>query len=141
MREAAAFFLGDHDFRNFCKVRVWKTPCTASLCMLLLTLVLPPSAASGAVAYRPLRLNTLCRSLCRACCPPPDLPHCSPPLPPQVDVAQVTNFRRRVLDFTLEPLPGCAWGGRRLLQLNIRGTAFLWHQVGGAGEGGWQGHG
>lgn len=47
----------------------------------------------------------------------------------QVDVAQVQNFRRSILDFRIEELPGCAWGGRRLLQLHIRGTAFLWHQV------------
>ena len=47
----------------------------------------------------------------------------------QVDVAQVQNFRRSILDFRLEPFPGCAWGGRALLQLHIRGTAFLWHQV------------
>ena len=26
MREAASFFLGDHDFRNFCKVRCWLEP-------------------------------------------------------------------------------------------------------------------
>ena len=52
---------------------------------------------------------------------------CSPS--EQVDVAQVTNFRRRVLDCRVEELPACAWGGRRLLQLHIRGTAFLWHQV------------
>ncbi|KAL4432546.1 hypothetical protein ABPG77_000483 [Micractinium sp. CCAP 211/92] len=65
MREAAAHFLGEHDFRNFCKV----------------------------------------------------------------DVAQVQNFTRRVLDFRIEELPGCGWGGRALLQLHIRGTAFLWHQV------------
>lgn len=65
MREAAAHFLGEHDFRNFCKV----------------------------------------------------------------DVAQVQNFTRRVLDFRIEELPGCCWGGRALLQLHIRGTAFLWHQV------------
>jgi hypothetical protein len=56
----------------------------------------------------------------------------------QLDVAQVTNFRRRVLDFRLEELPGCGWGGRRLLQLHIRGTAFLWHQVRWALL--WQGH-
>ncbi|KAL4436896.1 hypothetical protein ABPG75_004035 [Micractinium tetrahymenae] len=65
MREAAAHFLGEHDFRNFCKV----------------------------------------------------------------DVAQAQNFTRRVLDFRIEELPGCGWGGRALLQLHIRGTAFLWHQV------------
>lgn len=52
------------------------------------------------------------------------------PLLPQVDVAQVQNFRRCILDFRLEALPGCSWGGRELLQLHIRGTAFLWHQVG-----------
>jgi tRNA U38,U39,U40 pseudouridine synthase TruA len=44
-------------------------------------------------------------------------------------VAQVTNYTRRVLDFRIEEVPGCAWGDRRLLQLHIRGTAFLWHQV------------
>lgn len=44
-------------------------------------------------------------------------------------MAQVQNFRRTILDFRLEPLPGCAWGGRALLQLYIRGTAFLWHQA------------
>lgn len=46
-----------------------------------------------------------------------------------MDVAQVQNFTRRVLDFRIEELPGCSWGGRALLQLHIRGTAFLWHQV------------
>ena len=35
------------------------------------------------------------------------------------------NFRRCILDFRLEPLLGCGWGGRALLQLHIRGTAFL----------------
>jgi tRNA pseudouridine38/39 synthase len=48
----------------------------------------------------------------------------------QIDVSQVTNFRRKVLEFRVETLPACDWGGRQLLQLHMRGTAFLWHQVG-----------
>lgn len=61
-------------------------------------------------------------------------PSFPPPCCVQVDVAQVQNFRRSILDFRLEQLPSCAWGGRELLQLHIRGTAFLWHQVHRAGS-------
>lgn len=45
-----------------------------------------------------------------------------------MDVAQVKHFQRRVLDFRIEDA-GPAAGGRRLLLLSLRGTAFLWHQV------------
>ncbi|KAL4858223.1 tRNA pseudouridine(38/39) synthase [Chlorella vulgaris] len=65
MQEAAAAFVGEHDFRHFCKA----------------------------------------------------------------DITAVTNHRRRILEFRVDAVPDCVLGERRLLQLHIRGTAFLWHQV------------
>lgn len=51
----------------------------------------------------------------------------------QVDAEHVSNFRRTILDLRIERVEGCGWGGdRQLYELYIRGTAFLWHQVGGA---------
>ncbi len=45
------------------------------------------------------------------------------------DVTAVRNFRRRVLEVRLAPVEGLGWGGREVLELYVRGTAFLWHQV------------
>ncbi|EFJ41544.1 tRNA pseudouridine synthase mitochondrial precursor [Volvox carteri f. nagariensis] len=66
MRAAAARFVGEHDFRNFCKP----------------------------------------------------------------DVATVRSFRRRILSFTLDPVPtSSSDGAHRVFAITVRGTAFLWHQV------------
>jgi tRNA U38,U39,U40 pseudouridine synthase TruA len=42
---------------------------------------------------------------------------------------KVRNFRREVLAATLEPA-GVSCEGMTVLALYIKGTAFLWHQVG-----------
>ncbi|GAB4821171.1 hypothetical protein N2152v2_008217 [Parachlorella kessleri] len=68
MAQAAAHFVGEHDFRNFCKAG-------------------------------------------------------------RVDAAHVNSFQRTILDFRIQRVEGCGWGGRQLYELYIRGTAFLWHQV------------
>ncbi len=66
MQQAASYFVGDHDFRSFCKA----------------------------------------------------------------DVRHVSNFRRTILDFRIQPEPGIAMDGFQLMALHVKGTAFLWHQVG-----------
>jgi hypothetical protein len=43
---------------------------------------------------------------------------------------QVRNFVRSITHVSLEPVPAAA-GGCQAYALHIRGTAFLWHQVGG----------
>ncbi|KAK9822421.1 hypothetical protein WJX74_005182 [Apatococcus lobatus] len=65
MQQAASYFVGEHDFRNFCKA----------------------------------------------------------------DVRHVSNFRRTILDFQMQPEPGIAVGGIQLWSLYVKGSAFLWHQV------------
>ncbi|KAK9847458.1 hypothetical protein WJX84_007703 [Apatococcus fuscideae] len=65
MQEAASYFLGEHDFRSFCKA----------------------------------------------------------------DVQHVSNFKRTILDFRIQPEPGISIRGFQVMSLHIKGTAFLWHQV------------
>ncbi|KXZ47646.1 hypothetical protein GPECTOR_34g805 [Gonium pectorale] len=67
MRRAAAYFVGEHDFRNFCKP----------------------------------------------------------------DVAAVRSFRRRIVSFTIDPVPTSSGEGgeHQVFALTVRGSAFLWHQV------------
>jgi tRNA pseudouridine38/39 synthase len=65
MLEAANHFVGEHDFRNFCKA----------------------------------------------------------------DVSKVRSFNRRIMEVRLTELPTATAGDRKVLELYIRGTAFLWHQV------------
>ena len=65
MQQAASYFVGEHDFRNFCKA----------------------------------------------------------------DVRHVSNFRRTISDFQIQPEPGVAVGGSQLWSLSVKGSAFLWHQV------------
>lgn len=47
----------------------------------------------------------------------------------KVDAAHVKTFRRTILDFRIEAVPGANLGGCQLFALHVRGTAFLWHQV------------
>lgn len=47
----------------------------------------------------------------------------------KVDAEHVHHFVRHILDFRIEPQPDCHFGRRRILQVHIRGSAFLWHQV------------
>ena len=65
MRQAASLFVGEHDFRNFCKR----------------------------------------------------------------DVTAVKSFIRRILEVRLEEVTDMQSGSRRILELYVRGTAFLWHQI------------
>lgn len=46
-----------------------------------------------------------------------------------MDVTQVKTFVRTVLELRLEPARATLPGGRTMLVLSLRGTAFLWHQV------------
>lgn len=66
MQQSATYFLGEHDFRNFCKL----------------------------------------------------------------DLEHVKSFRRRILDFQIKEVQPAGTDGRALYALHIKGTAFLWHQVG-----------
>lgn len=45
------------------------------------------------------------------------------------DVTAVKSFVRTILEVRLEEVAALAVGRRRVLELYIRGTAFLWHQV------------
>jgi tRNA pseudouridine38/39 synthase len=45
------------------------------------------------------------------------------------DVVAVKSFVRTILETRLEYIPDMVCGQRRVLELYIRGTAFLWHQV------------
>jgi hypothetical protein len=45
---------------------------------------------------------------------------------------QVRNFRRSILSASIDRVPAAA-GDCQVYALCIRGTAFLWHQVGGGG--------
>ena len=47
----------------------------------------------------------------------------------QVDAEHVVSFKRTILDFRIEALPGEGLAGRRLAAIHIVGTAFLWHQA------------
>lgn len=47
----------------------------------------------------------------------------------KADVAQVKNFMRQVLSASIEPA-GTRCAGMSVVALRIKGTAFLWHQVG-----------
>lgn len=48
----------------------------------------------------------------------------------QVDSShQTTNFRRRIYEASIQAVPGCGVGPASLLELRLRGTAFLWHQA------------
>ena len=47
----------------------------------------------------------------------------------KADVAAVKSFVRNILAVRVEEAEGMVWGGRRVVELYIRGTAFLWHQV------------
>lgn len=50
----------------------------------------------------------------------------------KMDVDAVSNFRRTILEFTVDTESNCLHGQPlpgRLCSLNVRGTAFLWHQV------------
>ena len=66
MQQAAAYFIGEHDFRNFCKM----------------------------------------------------------------DLEHVKSFRRTMLDFQVVSILPAGADGRALYALYVKGTAFLWHQVG-----------
>ena len=143
MRAAAAHFVGEHDFRNFCKVGCLAGPCASRASALLAR----RTGGRGAVSHVPLlqRSQGWVKGRVRlAAAPLAGDSQCTggrqarpvrwhPMRCTQVDVAQVQNFRRRILEFRIERLRGCAWGGRALLRLHIRGTAFLWHQARGAG--------
>lgn len=41
----------------------------------------------------------------------------------------MVSFKRTILDFRIEALPGEGLAGRRLAAIHIVGSAFLWHQV------------
>ncbi|PNG99245.1 putative tRNA pseudouridine synthase C25B8.05, partial [Tetrabaena socialis] len=42
----------------------------------------------------------------------------------------VRSFQRRILSFSIDPVPTSAGGGAHaVFALTVRGTAFLWHQV------------
>ena len=47
----------------------------------------------------------------------------------QVDAEHVVSFKRTILDFRIEALPGHSFGARRIAAIHITGTAFLWHQA------------
>ena len=47
----------------------------------------------------------------------------------KADVPAVTNFVRRIVEARLERLEGAGVRGYEVLELNIVGTAFLWHQI------------
>ena len=66
MQQSAAYFVGEHDFRNFCKL----------------------------------------------------------------DLEHVKSFRRRILAFQVKERQPAGTDGRALYALHVKGTAFLWHQVG-----------
>ena len=66
MQQSASYFVGEHDFRNFCKL----------------------------------------------------------------DLEHVKSFRRRILDFQVMEMQPAGTDGRALYALHVKGTAFLWHQVG-----------
>ncbi len=66
MQQSASHFVGEHDFRNFCKL----------------------------------------------------------------DLEHVKSFRRRILDFQVKEMQPAGTDGRALYALQVKGTAFLWHQVG-----------
>ena len=65
MQRAASAFLGQHDFRNYCKV----------------------------------------------------------------DAEHIKHCIRCILDFRIVEYPGFSIDGKRIAQVHIRGSAFLWHQV------------
>lgn len=65
MQKAATAFLGQHDFRNFCRV----------------------------------------------------------------DAEHIKHCVRSILDFRIEEFPGLSISGKKVAQVHIRGSAFLWHQV------------
>ena len=68
----------------------------------------------------------------QSCCLPPCF---------QPDVLAVRSFRRHIMSFEIDPTDvGDSATGTRVYVLNIRGTAFLWHQVRGrdiAGQAMW----
>ena len=66
MQQAAALFVGEHDFRNFCKM----------------------------------------------------------------DLEHVKSFRRTMLAFEVNEVQAAGADGRALYALHVKGSAFLWHQVG-----------
>lgn len=78
-----------------------------------------------------LQVHTFCFSAHSS--PASEIPSVPPPThsSAQADITAVTNHRRRILEFRVDEVSDCLLGERRLLQLHIRGTAFLWHQVGG----------
>lgn len=48
----------------------------------------------------------------------------------QPDVLAVRSFRRHIMSFDVDPTDVVDSGtGAQVYVLNIRGTAFLWHQV------------
>lgn len=47
----------------------------------------------------------------------------------KADVSAVKSFVRKIKEVRIEEIEGLRWGDRRVLQLYIKGTAFLWHQV------------
>ena len=47
----------------------------------------------------------------------------------KVDAEHVHHFVRHILDFRIEQVPDCKVGRRTVLQVHLRGSAFLWHQV------------
>lgn len=47
----------------------------------------------------------------------------------KADVDAVKTFVRTIQQAQVTVVPGLSWGGRRVLELYIRGSAFLWHQV------------
>lgn len=48
----------------------------------------------------------------------------------KADAEHMNHFRRHILDFRIEEVPMRGFGEWRMLEIQIRGSAFLWHQVG-----------
>ena len=46
-----------------------------------------------------------------------------------MDLEHVKSFRRTMLDFRVIEIQAASTDGRALYALNVKGTAFLWHQV------------
>lgn len=46
-----------------------------------------------------------------------------------MDLEHVKSFRRTMLDFQVVDIQTAGTDGRALYALQVKGTAFLWHQV------------
>ena len=47
-----------------------------------------------------------------------------------MDAEHISHCVRHILDFRIEEFQEFQAADRRILQVHIRGSAFLWHQVG-----------